>query len=316
MIEYLEKLVEEKQYEKALAYAEQLLLNPDNSAWEMMAIYSALCEVRCETGEFYGAQVAGQLAVKMARDLEAWDYFGKASGWLGLCYDRLRQPENALSAWYEYLAYVPFYSKALKHHVTVLYNIGIVQAQAGRHQESLRTLQQAADVANAVRDHRKAHGIRHAMIDAHLRYGQIEQIPALLAKCAHFLRHNPKTPTHTQSLLWHLVLRVRYALATHRPRRALRVAQRGIRLEKTLPETSEMVYHLHRLSALAYEQLNNLRSCLEEGVRARAVAIEFRRYDLEFEITDYIYGLISSHPDLSEQFGTLHHGICDPSTVG
>ncbi|MFZ5823571.1 MAG: hypothetical protein ACOY94_04450 [Bacillota bacterium] len=302
MIEYLEKLVEDREYQKALDYAEQLLLDRENKQWDLMVIYSLLCQARFETGEFYGAQVAGQLAMKMAAELESWDQYGKAALWLGVCYDRLRQPENALAVWYDYLAYVPHYQEAKKHHVVVLFNMGLVAAHTGRFEEAIRMFNKAADVAHTHNDHRKVHGIRHALIDAHLKHGHLETIPSLLAKCAHYLRHNPGARDHKQSLMWHLVLRVRFALATRRPKRAKQVASRGLHMTVD----PDLMYQFRMLLAQAYEQLGDARLAMAEGVQARAVAIQARRYDFEFEITNYIYGLLSLRPDLVEELGTLN----------
>lgn len=312
MIEYLETLIQDREFEKALASAEQVLLNPDNTAWDLMAVYSYLCHARCKTGEFYGAQVAGQLAVKMAQELKAWDYFGYSSLWLGVCYDRLRQPDNAIATWYDYLAHLPSYRGAAKYHVIVFFNIGLVTVQTGRIEEGLNMLRKAENAANKAKDYRKAHGIRHALIDAQLRYGQLDEIPALLAKCAYYLRHNPTVTSYTQSLVWHLVLRIRYALATKRPHRALRLANRGICMTANLPAQG---YHFRHLGAQAYEQLGDLRMAMVEGVQARAAAIEARRFDLEYDVTNYIYGLLSNHPDLGDRFGSYHDEAWDPSVI-
>lgn len=298
MIEYLEKLVEDGEYHKALDYAEQLLLNPGNSNWDMMEIYTLVCRARYRTGEFYGAQVAGQLAVEMARKLEAWDHFGKAAAWLGVSYERLSQPENALVAYYDYLAHVPFYKEASEYHVMVLYNMNIVQGQIGQHEESLRTLQKAAALADALNDQRKAHGIRHAFINALLRYGKFDQVPELLAKSAYYLRHNATAPDYMQSLLWHQVLRVRFALATNRLQRAIRVARRGLRLANGWPDVS---YELHLMLAQVHERLGELHLALREAVRARSIAIGARRFDLEFGAANYVYGLLNLHSDLMER---------------
>lgn len=312
MIEYLEKLVEEKEYEKALAYAEQLLLDPNISSWNLMVVYSMLCVARCETGEYYGGQVAGQLAVKMAQALEAWDYYGSSAVRLGVCYDRLRQPENAIAAWYDYLTHLRSYSKALVYHTTALYNIGLVLGSLGRYEESILTLQQAAEVAQATRDPRKAHGIRHALIDAHLRYGKLDQVPALLAKCAHYLRNNPSVAKHTLSGLWHIVLRVRYALATNRVSRAFRVAQRGLRLAEGWPH---VIFALRMLMARGYEQMGDFRSAMEEALHARRVSMDARRFDLEYTAANYMYELLNSYPDLTDSLRDIVFENWDPTAV-
>lgn len=312
MIEYLEKLVAGKEWDRALALAEQLLLNPDNTPWDLMVIYTMVTEARYETGEFYGAQVAGQLAVKMSRELEAWDYYGHATLCLGVAYARLRQPEQAISTWYEYLAYVPHYTWALRHHVQVLFNIGVVAAQNDRREEALRTLQRAAEVANASNAERWAHTIRHVLIDTYLRYQQLDQIPPLLAKCAHYLRHNPAVYDYTYSFLWHLIYRIRYALATHRPFRALKVARRGLQMAKDYPQL-QFQFQFHMLQARAYEQLNDTRTAMEEAVKARVAAMEARRFDLEYEVANYMYGLLSSNPDLMDYL--QDRSLWDPSAI-
>ncbi|MFZ5816878.1 MAG: hypothetical protein ACOY93_16550, partial [Bacillota bacterium] len=303
VLEYLEKLVEDKEYEKALEYAEQLLLNPENKPWDMMVIYAMLLQARFETAEFYGAQVAGQLAVKMAQDLEAWDYYGTSTLCLGTSYDRLGQKENALSAWYDYLAHVTLYRYDLKpmHHVMVLYNIGLVLAELERFEESLVTLRKAAETAMHYNNQRAAHGIRHALIDAHLKFGRVEEVPRLLAQSAHYLRHNTGVVDYMQSLLWHQVLRVRYAVETHRLKRAAKVAERGLRLAEGWPN---VLYQMHLWLARIHEQSGDIRRALQEALHARTVAMSSRRFDLEFAAANYVYGLLSSHGDLAGSFVT------------
>lgn len=271
-----------------------------------MVIYISLLKARFEVGEFYGAQVAGQIAAKIARELEAWDYFGTATMWLGASLDRLRQPKNAIATWYEYLAHVPYYSEAAREQALAHYNIGLASARSGHLEEGIRMLQKAADVAVSMKNYRYAHGIRHALIDTFLRHNMLDRVPRLLAQCGTFLRKNPNAEKQPQSLLWHMVLRTRYAVATHRPRRALQVARRGLCLCENvpgMPDVQDMEYHFRYLSAQSFELIGDRRSAISEGVRARAVATAIRRYDLEYEATDYLYGLLRLYPELLQDTG-------------
>lgn len=309
MIEYLEQLVKDEEYQKVIALAERLLLNSENTSWDLMVIYSRLTQARNEIGEYYGAQVAGQLATKMARDLEAWDYFGISSMSLGLAYDRLAQYEEALATWYEYISQLPYYrEEATELHPVVLYNIGVVQGRLGRTEESLRTIRRANDVAVALGHKRTAHGIRHGLIDAHLRYGSLQEIPSLLAQCAHYLRHNSGVTEHNQSRLWHIVLRVRFALTTKRYHRAMRVATRGLSQAEGV---SVVQYHLYYLLAQVHDLMGEFRTALDYSIRARSKAMDARRYDLEFAVTNYVYGLLTSHPELNGSPEVPHSGYPD-----
>lgn len=262
-----------------------------------MEIYTLLVEARCETGEYFGAQVAGELAVKMAKELEAWDHHGRSTPWLGYTFLVLRQHENALSVLYDYLSHIQYYKAALEYHVVVMYNIGHAEGLLGRYDASLHMYQKAEELAERLQDKRKAHGIRHALIDAHLRYGQLDQVPPLLAKCSSYLRQNPDTPNNFKSKAWNQVLRVRFALATNRLERAFSVAKRGLLMARGWPD---ILFDLHMLMAQGYERLGKVHAAMEEALRARGVSMEAKRFDMEFTAANYVYGLLSSHPNLTE----------------
>ncbi len=286
--------MEDEEYEKALAYAEQLLLNPHATPHDMLRVYMQVLAARFELGEFYGAQVAGQLARQIALELQEWDHFGHICLHLGTAYDRLRQPEKALATYYEYLASIRLYDDALKYEGTVLFNIGIIHTTGNHSDEAFDMLRQAEDAANRAKNERQAHGIRHALIGACLQSGRLQDIPPLLAKCAAYLRRFPDAAEHHPSVLWHHVLRVRYAMDTGRMSRALKIAQRGLRLCETEPRYN---HRFHMLVAGIHQNQGRMRLALEHGIQARAAAIAARRYDLEYDAGLYMYGLLAAHPE-------------------
>jgi len=294
VIEYLEKLVEDQDYQRALAYAEQLLLNPDATPYDMLRVYEQVLKARLESDEFYGAQVAGELALKMAEELNEWDRYGHVALMLGVASDRLRQHDKALECYHDYLSHLTSYTNSSRFEALVLYNIGTIYNISDRREEALRMFRRAEEAANRANNERQAHGIRHALIDAYLRCDKLDEIPPLLAKCAWFLRSHRGVSNWRRSFLWHHILRTRYALGTNRLGRAMKVAERGLVCSASEPEYK---HRFHMLIALIHERQQQPVLALEHAMQARVTAIQARRYDLEYDAGLYVYGLLATHSD-------------------
>lgn len=293
MIEYLEKLVEDREYQKALAYAEELMLKSDQTAMELLAINTAILVCRCRLDEFYGALVPGQFCVKLARDLEAWDYYGMACSFLGVAYSRLRQFESAITSLWDYIEKIPYYKDALRFEVRTWYNLGIIYTAVGDRWNSSQALSRALEAASRSGNEREAHGIRQALIQARIESNQLELIPVLLAKCLHYLRSQPEGLDIRESRLWHFKLRAEFALATNRLGRATAVATRVL---NQCEDHSLFQFYFHMLLARIAQRSGNAIEALGHCLAARIHAVRCRRFDLESTAVEFIYDVTQAEP--------------------
>lgn len=243
MIEYLEKLVEEGKYLEAIALAERLIRQGTLTREELLSTNTTQLLAHVSTGGFESAISAGLAVVASARELKAWDNLGVAAANLGVAYSRLGNQEAAQEWFYEYLAHLPKYQSAVKNEALVWYNLGVLSTETDQEQAGA-FMGRAVETAKHHGDERYAHGIRQALIQLYLRAGKWDQIPALLAKSAHYLRHNPHGGIrYRKSWLYHHQLRVEFALATGRPARALLVTIRGLKDAEGQP-VHQCLFHM------------------------------------------------------------------------
>lgn len=297
MIQYLEQLVEEGQYQQVLTYAETLLLSQDHSPRELLMIKAALLKARCELNEYQGALVSGRLAIRLALDLEEWDYFGTSAFLLGPVYIRLQQPEVAISTCLEYLENLHKYARALKYETTVWFNLGMSYMALGDSQEATKNMWKALEISERKHTDRDTHGIRHGLVYMLTKLGDYRPIPGLLAKCAHYLRHHPEASRAKESWFWHYIMRAEFAAVTNRVHRAEAVARRGLFLSHNLPEQQFFFYMV--LARIA--QKISLRDAARHSLAARLCAIACRRYDLESESADFLYATTKLDPNAIEE---------------
>lgn len=286
MIEYLELLVEDGDYNKGLSYAEQLLLNNECSPSGLVAIHCSILRCRYYLNEYYGALMSGKLVLRLAEELGEWDYFGTACLYVGSVLDRLGQPEAARTHCYDYLANTHKFGRALRHQTMIWSNLGIYHTQLGDGPEAVRALTRALDLATAAGNARHAHGIRHGLIQAFIKFGTFTEVPALLAKCLHYLRHETNSPDHRDSLLFHFKLRAEFALLTNRPDRALAVARRGLHYAAERPDH---LFNLHMVCARVCLYTGNSTDAVMHSLAARVSAIQVRRFELEALAAEFMY---------------------------
>lgn len=314
MIEYLEKLIADREYQKALDYAEQLMLEGDHTLQDLLNIYSAIQKSRVELGEYHAAVVSGHLAVKIARDLGDWDRYGHATFLLGATHGWLRQTDEWILWTYEYLSQLQYYATARDYEANAWYNLGLSHAERGNDVAASQALQKAMAVALRTGKHYLAHCIRHALIKVSLRAQQLDGIPQLLARSGHYLRVNSTAPYFADSRLWHYVLRVEFAIGTKRLQRAAKVASRGLKYASDRPLFR--FYLLMCQARLAW--LNgDLKDAVGQALAARVCAVQCRRFELEADAADFMYEVLRAYSngletvDLAEVAPSVTHMLFD-----
>jgi tetratricopeptide (TPR) repeat protein len=294
MIEYLDKLIQDKEYGKATEYAERLLLDRDYSPVELLAINCALLTARVHLGEHHGAVMIGEVAVKDARELEQWDRFGMACLDLGFAYHRLQRYSEAIATWYDYLHHLPFLDSALKYETSVRANIALAFNALGDSSNAAKELRLAVVTAQRNGDQRMVHAMRHLLINTLLSMGDFTDIPRLLAQTGYYLRHNGNSDNYGDSLHWHMKFRVDYAILTHRLSRALGLALRGLDMVEGQPIYQ---FTFHMLLAKISRQFGRARDSLGHLTAARVYAMRSHRYDLESQAIEALYEYTKGQPD-------------------
>lgn len=292
MIEYLEQLVEEKKYREALALAEQLIKQVEDPH-QVVRIYAARVVSHCRLGEEQAALAGGDFAMGLAKELGDWDSFGMVTLWVGVAYSRLGQLNEAVTKMYDYLGSLHLYTKAAEHEALARFNLGTWLVALNQPLEATKALSEALATALRANNHRYAHGVRQALIDAHLRAGVYERVPRLLSECGHYLRNQPSMHMGTQSWVFHMKMRAEYALATGRTARAQALSVRGLQRIAGEPVYE---FHFHILLARVGERDGISERAFGHTLAARSCAVVGKRPDLEVEASELLLRLGQTMP--------------------
>lgn len=298
MIEYLEQLIQQRRYAEAVSLGEQILLSKENSPKDVMTVNWALLTARVHLNDFSGALFAGEVALKQARELSMWDFFGSVCVDLGVVYNMLKQYENALRVWSDYIEYLPQYVAARSHEARVWFNLGSAYHTLGQYAKGTDAYVRALEVANRVGNLGFAYGIRQALVYIHLQNGTLLPIPELLVKCDQYLRRHPDEWNN----LWQTSFRVQYAMATNRFSRAQRLALRGLERAGGKPR---MQYVFHMLLAKLATKEHSPAHALRHALAARVYAVKCNRVDLEAQAAELAYSLVDKTSDSPLSFSSV-----------
>jgi tetratricopeptide (TPR) repeat protein len=290
-VDYLESLISEGAFAKALAYAEHLLNNQDNDSRGLLIINHSIMYARHHFGDFEGAVASGEFAAKLAKEIGEWDYHGTACLTLGASYDRLRQVDKAMVCWYQFIEHLSYYSSAAKE-AGAWYNLGTGHKNVGENGKATTAFERGLRAATRLGNERFAHGIRQALIETQIASNNTGNVPKLLSQCAFYLRHNKDAHMGRESHLFHLKLRAEYALATKRFGRATAVALRGLGESDGLFKM-QAYFHL-LLSQIAYASKGNI-FALGHIQAARNLSILCKRFDLESICTAQLYTILRNN---------------------
>jgi tetratricopeptide (TPR) repeat protein len=295
MIEYLEQLIESKDFEKALALAEQLLLDGTSNPKHLVAIHSAIVDARVQLKDYTGAIVAGEVVVRLAWEIREWDYFGGACMNMGAAYYYLRDWGQAINAWTGFLTALTWYHKCSAFEATVRYNLGLARNAIGDFREACHSMEQAISAANRLGNERFANGIRLALVGALLKAGNLNPIPRLLAECGQYIRtHHDNIEVH-DSGLWHISLRIEYTFTTGRLDKARRLALRAV----FNPDArSDHRFSFHMMLARVAHRRGREVEALGHALAARIHAERCHRHDLLVEADDFTSEVASGRHNL------------------
>ena len=286
MIEYLRQLIKDEKWETALAYAQQLTAGAEMTPRDLVVIHNATLRARIAMGEHAGAVPVGELAVKLAREVGDWDAYGQACNDLGVSHFMLKEYDEAISCFNEFLKNTDKFTEALQLHTLVWYNLSCAYRAEGNGRAAVHALTRAVEQARRDGDTNWVQGSTLALINARLRAGQTEQVPKLLAQSSYQLRNF----AGKQERLLHLrAYRAEFALLTGRLARARAHAVKGLMEARDLPRH---LFEFHMLLAQVERQGTSKDTALDHALAARAYAVASQRPDLEAKASGLIDDLM------------------------
>lgn len=282
MIEYLRQLIQDQQWQTALSYAEQLASKANLTPHDLAVLYFAILRSRGAMGDYAGAIVAGELAIKFASEVEDWDSYGSACNDLGVAHFMLKQYDKSIHYFGEYIGFVARYEQALKFHTLVWYNLSCAYRAAGNGSGAIYALTKALEQARSTGDAEWASGLTLALADARLKAGEVDQVPRLLAQSGHYLRC---LSDNRDRFLYLTTYRTEFALRTARLRRARMLAVKGLTLSEGQPRHR---FGFHMLLSKIELAANANSNALDHALSARAYASICQRPDLEAQASELV----------------------------
>jgi tetratricopeptide (TPR) repeat protein len=297
MLDYLEQLIKEQQWEEALILAERLLLDQENRVEDLFRINMALVTARAALGEYAGVILLGEHSLGMAADLQAWDQYLTLCHYVGVSYSCLNQWDLAKEAWHNYINHLPLYGQDHFFEVITWFHLGLAYEVGGELEAAVKYHLKAREVAERFGTDRQLLGVNHALIHDYVKLGRFEPIPRLLAKTAHFLRKNPDAEEWGKAKLFNLQVRANFALQTKRYKRARQVALRGLNLAVNEPLHQ---FSFHMILASVAQATGRTGDMINHYLAARVAAIRARRYDREYDAAESLYKFMQAQPNALE----------------
>lgn len=301
MLEYLEKLMQDEDWRAAQRYAEELLRRHDLAEADIARIYYALANARFAARDFDGAAFAGNIVLAITERLQMWDLFGQTCLNLSATYHGMGDITNAEEMVHRLLEKIDHCSeRAPWLEATAWFNMGTFHFTSNRHVDAERCFQFSLEAARRRGLTRYAHGVRQAMVETYLQLGLVERVPSLLAHSAHYLRHCDTTvPQYRQSVLFHYLLRIKYAMKTNKLRRARVLALRALTNAVGEPR-HQFDFHM-QLAQLA-SRAASIGEAIGHSLAAQVYAAQCNRHDLEREAVTFLHNITVDNPDILSQF--------------
>jgi tetratricopeptide (TPR) repeat protein len=297
MLDYLEQLIKEQQWEEALILAERLLLDQDNRVEDLFRINMALVTARVSLGEYAGAILLGEHSLGMASDLQDWGAYLTLCHYIGVSYSCLNQWPAAREAWLNYINHLELYGQDHLFEVITWFHLGVAHEAQGDLEDAVRYHLKAREVAERCGTSRQVLGVNHAIIHDYVKLGKFDLIPELLAKTAHYLRNHPEADEWGKAKIFNLQVRANFALQTRRYERARLVALRGLSLAVNEPLHQ---FAFHMILASVAQATGHTAQMINHYLAARVAAIRARRYDCEYGAAESLYKFMQAQPNALE----------------
>lgn len=282
MVDYLLRLMEEGQFEKALRQAEQQLIRGGMSLVELAKVNLVICRSRIGLNDPYGAVNSGSLAVKLARDLKEWDLLGRALLNLGTAHIGTRQYDQALHHFYSYFEHHPKYSSSRRYEGAIWKSIGVAHQRNLEPKRAIEALTKAQHWFTKQGADHSAFTCIHDLINTHLQMHDtnpstpLEPVEDLLKAQKEVIRRHAN-----DAFFKALHLQDRAAAYYHQGRlgRAMVCAMKAMEVRKG---DHLLAFHCHMVLHQCTWALGDAKQALGYALAARVEAQRGRHFELEF----------------------------------
>lgn len=281
MVEALARLMNEGQFRRCLAVADQMLEQGGWSRAELADIYLISCRCRLATQDPYGAVVSGSAAVRLARQEKAYDLLGRARLLLGTAYAGVGQYGRALTQFYAYFDDLPRYRESRRLEGAVWKHIGVAHQRRLESEKAVYAFNQARAWFTSSGIDYSAFTCNHDLINTYLQLAEtdtesrVADVRALLEEQRSIVKRHPRDGFFAGTYLLDLASYFRHegqvVRASVAASRALKLYQ-GDRVHN---------FHCHLLLHWCDLKRGNGRRALGHALAARAQALSGRRPDLE-----------------------------------
>lgn len=282
MLEVLIRMMEDGEYQKCLRLAEQQLLRGKWSSAEFARLNFVITRCRLGLQDPYGALNAGQLTIKLARDIGDWDTLGRTYLIVGTACTAVRQYDEALQHFYSYFEHLPRYtSTAGRLEGAIWKHIGVV------HQRKLES-DQAIDALNRARlwftkrqidlsAFSTTHDLVNTFLQMHDTNPDVPLTPVrdLLKEQRTFVRKYPMDPYYLATYLLDLAA---YYVHQGRYTRARLCTNKAMSIRKS---DAVLSFHCFMLLHRVSKEQGDIRQALDYTLAARSQASRSRHYELE-----------------------------------
>lgn len=282
VLDFLVSLMEDGQFEKCLRLAEQQLLRGGMSRSQLARLNMVICRCRVGLNDPHHAVIAGQLAVKLARDAQDWDTMGRVHHTLGIAYVGTRQYDEALTQFYAYLEFLSRYTTSRRFEGAVWKSIGIAHQRKLENEQAIGALTRAQHWFSKQGSEHGAFGCMHELIHIYLHQNETDPLASLEPAAALLKRQKAiarKYPEDTYFRAIYLSDHASFYLQQGRISRAIISALKAMEARKgdhLLAYNCHMVlHHCTRIRGDAKESLGY-------ALAARVQAQQIRQHELEY----------------------------------
>ncbi|MGE5676373.1 MAG: hypothetical protein ACM3XM_21225 [Mycobacterium leprae] len=249
-------------------------------------IQAAVCRSCLELTDYFAAAEAGEAAVRLAEEAQAFDVAGLALLDLATAESRIRRYESALLHFARYFDGLSTYTAARCMEGTALQRMGDTLTRAGRHAEALERYGAARRWYERFGAEQCVLECARAMIRIHLDRGEPGEAVSLLGECSRYAAAHQGDRAFGAD---HLLDRAYYLFAMRRHAESVQAASGALELaDDRLAQQSEAQLLLCR-NALSQ---NKREEALSFALAARVCAIDGRLYELEFEASELLFRLL------------------------
>lgn len=191
-IQVLKKLLDRQEYRFCRDLARELLADESLSPNDRAVAQHALCRSLGGLGDSQEAAAAGEIAVFLAREAQAWDLLGQAILDSGAAYSMAGLYEKAVARLAEFFAHKASYSDALKYEGHIHYNTGVALHAMQRYHEAAEHFRRAQQHALQRGNLAKADECRRNLVWNLMRGNLLDEVPALLNAGDQYVTAHPE----------------------------------------------------------------------------------------------------------------------------